>query len=82
MCNWYKHDYSCKHVTYALAKYCAAANFVQTPCKKKNIWHTIRMGEECEECAMPEGRGNAVAYEGAPEPQPKGGVKAKKGRKR
>jgi hypothetical protein len=82
MCYWYKHDYSCKHVTYALGRYCSAANLIQTPCKKRNIWQTIRMGEECEECAMPEGRGRAAAYDGVPEQQHKGGVKAKKGRKR
>jgi hypothetical protein len=82
MCYWYKHDYSCKHVTYALGRYCSAANLIQTPCKKRNIWQTIRMGEECEECAMPEGRGHAAGYDGVPEQQHKGGVKAKKGRKR
>ena len=82
MCYWYKHDYSCKHVTYALGRYCPAANLIQTPCKKRNIWQTIRMGEECEDCAMPEGRGNGARYDGVPEQQHKGGVKAKKGRKR
>jgi hypothetical protein len=61
MCYWYSHIYSCKHTTYALGKYCSAAGLVQTPCKKKSIWQTIRMGEECEQCAMPAGRvGNAV----------------------
>lgn len=84
MCYWYKHDYSCKHVTYALGRYCSAANLIQTPCKKKNIWQTIRMGEECEDCAMPEGRGGSAAggYDEVPEQKHKVAVKAKKGRKR
>ncbi|KAH6715449.1 hypothetical protein BKA61DRAFT_673410 [Leptodontidium sp. MPI-SDFR-AT-0119] len=60
MCYWYTHIYNCKHVTYALGKYCSQAGLVQTPCKKKHIWQTIRMGEDCEDCAMPEGRGNNV----------------------
>jgi hypothetical protein len=81
MCYWYKHDYTCKHVTYALGRYCSAANLIQTPCKKRTIWQTIRMGEECEECAMPEGRGNAVTYDGVQE-QHQGGVKANRWRKR
>jgi hypothetical protein len=84
MCYWYKHDYACKHVTYALGRYCTAANLIQTPCKKRNIWQTIRMGEDCEECAMPEGRGGNTAgeYDGVPEQQHKGGVKAKRGKKK
>ncbi|CAL3965821.1 unnamed protein product [Diplocarpon coronariae] len=64
MCYWYTHVYSCKHVTSALGKYCSKASLVQTPCKKKNIWQTIRMGEDCEDCAMPEGRGNNVVENG------------------
>ena len=60
MCYWYSHIYNCKHVTYALGKYCSQAGLVQTPCKKKHIWQTIRMGEDCENCAMPEGRGNNI----------------------
>jgi hypothetical protein len=60
MCHYYGHLYSCKHVTYALAKYCSAAGLVQTPCKKRSIWQNIRMGEECDECAVPAGRGNNV----------------------
>ncbi|PSS18786.1 hypothetical protein M430DRAFT_75987, partial [Amorphotheca resinae ATCC 22711] len=50
MCHWYAHVYTCKHTTYALGKYCTPGNLVQTPCKKKSIWQTIRMGEECENC--------------------------------
>jgi hypothetical protein len=69
-------------VTYALGRYCSAANLIQTPCKKRTIWQTIRMAEECEECAMPEGRGSAVGYDGVLEQRHKGGVKAKKGRTR
>lgn len=84
MCYWYKHDYSCKHVTYALGRYCTAANLIQTPCKKRNIWQTIRMGEECEDCAIPEGRGGSAAggNDEVPEQKHKVVVKAKKGRKR
>jgi len=42
------------------------------------------MGEDCEECAMPEGRGGNTAgeYDGVPEQQHKGGVKAKRGKKK
>jgi hypothetical protein len=57
MCHWYAHSYTCKHVTYALGKYCNPASLVQTPCKKKSIWQTIRMGEYCENCAIPVYRG-------------------------
>ncbi|TVY50347.1 hypothetical protein LAWI1_G007922 [Lachnellula willkommii] len=63
MCHWYSHQYTCKHVTYALGKYCTRGGLVQTPCKKKNIWQTIRMGEPCEDCAVPEGRVVSVADE-------------------
>lgn len=63
MCHWYAHQYTCKHVTYALGKYCPRAGLVQTPCKKKTLWQTIRMGEECEDCAVPEGRGGCAAVE-------------------
>lgn len=56
MCHYYAHIYTCKHTTHALAKYCTTANLVQTPCKKKQIWQTIRMGEDCEDCAMPAAR--------------------------
>jgi len=56
MCYWYAHIYSCKHVTYALGKYCTSAGLVQTPCKKKSIWQNIRMSEDCEDCAVPEAR--------------------------
>lgn len=56
MCQWYAHHYNCKHTTYALGKYCSSASLVQTPCKKKDIWQGIRMGVDCEECAMPEDR--------------------------
>ena len=52
MCYWYAHSYTCKHVTYALGKYCASGNLVQTPCHQKSIWQNIRMGEECEDCMV------------------------------
>jgi hypothetical protein len=51
MCHYYAHHYICKHVTQVLAKYCPSANLVQTPCGKREIWQSIRMDEECEECA-------------------------------
>jgi hypothetical protein len=54
MCHWYAHQYTCKHTTYALGKYCSSGSLVQTPCKIKNIWQTIRMGEACEDCGIPE----------------------------
>jgi hypothetical protein len=54
MCHWYAHQYTCKHTAYALGKYCGSGGFVQTPCKTKNIWQTIRMGEACEDCGVPE----------------------------
>lgn len=56
MCHYYAHAYTCKHTTYALGKYCAEGGMIQTPCKKRNIWQTIRMGEDCEECTVPEPR--------------------------
>ncbi|KAL5319705.1 hypothetical protein ACEPPN_012761 [Leptodophora sp. 'Broadleaf-Isolate-01'] len=74
MCYWYTHIYNCKHVTYALGKYCSQAGLVQTPCKKKHIWQTIRMGEDCEDCAMPEGRGNNVVDNADPVGGGGGGV--------
>lgn len=65
MCYWYSHTYNCKHVTYALGKYCSKASLVQTPCKKRSIWQTIRMSEDCEDCAMPEGRGKSNTTDNA-----------------
>lgn len=56
MCHWYAHQYNCKHVTFALGKYCVHGNLVQTPCRTKDIWQTIRMGEDCEDCAEPDSR--------------------------
>lgn len=56
MCQWYANYYNCKHTTYALAKYCASASLVQTPCKKKTIWNTIRVGEDCVDCFVPDRR--------------------------
>lgn len=50
MCYWYYHLYKCKHTAYAPGKYCEQGNLVQTPCKKKNIWQTIRIEDKCEEC--------------------------------
>lgn len=67
MCQWYAHHYKCKHVTYALGKYCSSAALLQTPCKNKTIWQTIRMGVDCEECAGPENRRTEMAA------NPKGG---------
>jgi hypothetical protein len=57
MCHYYKHLYTCSHMTHAFAKYCSAAGLVQTECKKKNIWQTIKMGEACEDCGVPTHRG-------------------------
>ena len=54
MCHYYAHLYTCTHTTYALGKYCHSGSLVQTPCKKKSIWQTIRMGEACEDCDVPE----------------------------
>lgn len=34
---------------------------MQTPCQKKSIWHTIRMGEDCEECVLSGDRGGVNA---------------------
>lgn len=37
---------------------------MQTPCKQKNIWQAIRIGELCEECAArEEGDGNSSVVE-------------------
>ncbi len=66
MCYYYQHVYTCSHITYALGKYCTSGSLVQTPCKKRSIWQKITMGEECEDCAIPVGRGNPHAVaEGA-----------------
>jgi hypothetical protein len=56
MCHWYAHVYACKHKSYALGKYCGPGNLLQKPCKQRNIWQTIRMGEDCEGCAGHEDR--------------------------
>jgi hypothetical protein len=79
MCHYYAHLYSCTHTHYALGKFCTAGNLLQTPCKKKNIWQTIRMGEACEDCGdLPEEK--SVPVEKA---KPKVVVKVgKKGRRR
>lgn len=67
MCQYYEHSYTCKHTHWVLAKYCASGNLVQTACKRRTVWQKIRMGEDCEGCAMPFGRGNGVVEEGGQE---------------
>jgi hypothetical protein len=57
MCHYYAHQYTCKHVTHVLAKYCPSANLVQTPCGKKDVWQSIRMEEECDDCVAGGGGG-------------------------
>jgi hypothetical protein len=54
MCYYYAHHFTCKHTAYALGKYCTTGNFIQTPCKKRSIWQTICVGEDCEDCAVPD----------------------------
>ena len=64
MCHYYAHQYNCKHTTHALGKLCKPASLIQTPCNKKEIWQTIRMGEDCEECATPANQKYSVKSKG------------------
>jgi hypothetical protein len=52
MCKYYAHAFSCKHQTLTFARFCTPANFTQTPCAKRTIWHTIGMDEVCDECRI------------------------------
>jgi len=56
MCYYYEHIYTCTHKTYALGKYCSTGNLIQTPCKKRGIWQSVNMGEECDACFVPVSR--------------------------
>jgi hypothetical protein len=53
MCHYYCHSFTCKHVTYAFARFCPDANFVQTPCPDILVWQTIRLDDDvCDECGV------------------------------
>lgn len=52
MCQYYMHSYLCKHTSYSFARFCDKANLVQNPCGSKQVWHTIRMDDACDECLM------------------------------
>lgn len=50
MCRYYAHVFSCKHVTLSFARFCKPASLIQTPCGRQDVWHTIHMGESCDDC--------------------------------
>jgi len=50
MCDYYLHIHSCAHTSSALGRLCNAAALVQTPCKDRRIWTTVRVAESCGEC--------------------------------
>jgi hypothetical protein len=50
MCDYYLHIHSCAHTSSALGRLCNAAALVQTPCKDRRIWTTVRVTESCGEC--------------------------------
>jgi hypothetical protein len=82
MCHWYSHHYKCKHVTYALGKYCPHGAIIQTPCKKKStlssIWQTIDLKDEnCDDCRIPERRGGSTAVDPKPQRVGKKSARAK-----
>ncbi|RYO88075.1 hypothetical protein DL766_007105 [Monosporascus sp. MC13-8B] len=52
MCKYYAHAFSCKHMSFTFARYCNPASLIQTPCNKKQIWHTISLDEACDECNL------------------------------
>lgn len=52
MCDYYIHIHSCTHTTSALGRLCNPAALIQTACKDKRIWQTIRVPEGCGECAV------------------------------
>lgn len=52
MCQYYAHAFACKHVHFTFARFCTTANFRQTPCDGRQIWHTIGLSAPCDECAM------------------------------
>lgn len=63
MCKYYAHAFACTHVHFTFARFCTPANFTQTPCGRRQIWHTIGMAAPCDECAMwfPDRKWPAVA---------------------
>ena len=52
MCQYYAHDYACKHRTYTFARFCQPASLIQKPCRRRDVWQSIRMDEACDECLM------------------------------
>lgn len=52
MCKYYAHAFACSHVHFTFARFCTPANFTQTPCNRRQIWHTIGLAAPCDECAM------------------------------
>ena len=50
MCQYYAHAFPCKHTSYSFARFCRAANMIQTPCAERQVWHTLRMDEACDNC--------------------------------
>ena len=60
MCHYYAHLFTCTHTHYALAKFCSKGNLKQTPCDKRSVWQTIRIGEVCDDCALWQGCDGAV----------------------
>ncbi|KAL2888708.1 hypothetical protein HOO65_030209 [Ceratocystis lukuohia] len=52
MCQYYAHQFVCKHKSLSFARYCERAGLIQTPCQDRSIWQTIGMDNACEECIM------------------------------
>lgn len=50
MCRYYAHAFDCKHVSLTFARFCKPASLIQTPCGRHEVWHTIHMGDSCDDC--------------------------------
>ncbi|KAH6636909.1 hypothetical protein F5144DRAFT_486041 [Chaetomium tenue] len=50
MCRYYAHQHTCKHTSLSFAAFCPPASLIQNPCAERHIWHTISVGELCEDC--------------------------------
>ncbi|TKA57589.1 hypothetical protein B0A49_12716 [Cryomyces minteri] len=61
MCKYYAHTHPCGH-TPVFAAFCAPAALVQRPCGHGEIWHSLRVEDDCPGCfAAPPASGAAAA---------------------
>jgi hypothetical protein len=69
MCDYYLHIHACTHTSSALGRYCQSAALIQTPCKNKHVWQSIRLPDGCDDCG-----GDPEVYEHGPEKPKKGRI--------